>query len=52
MLSDGEKARDGKYEPSRDGKKRINIKAFSNKGKIEVILPSGDVLTVEEKKKK
>ena len=39
----------GKYKPSQDGMKKVNIKAYSQAGKLRIILPSGDELTVKQK---
>jgi len=46
-----EKTQEGKYKPSRDGEKRVSIKAFSRDGKLRIILPSGDSLIVLDKEK-
>lgn len=42
----------GKYKPSQDGMKKVNIKAYSKAGKLRIILPSGDELTVKQKEKR
>ena len=39
-------AKTGHFDTVYNGKKKVNIKGFSKKGKLEVILPSGDVLTM------
>jgi len=42
----------GEFLPVNNGEKRVNIRAYSKEGKLRIILPSGDELTVEQKETK
>ncbi|MBA7487134.1 hypothetical protein ES707_22696 [subsurface metagenome] len=42
----------GEFLPVNSGEKLVNIKAYSKEGKLRIILPSGDELTVSKKEKR
>lgn len=45
-------AETGHFDTVYNGEKKVNIKAFSKKGKLRILLPSGDELVVKHKEEK
>jgi hypothetical protein len=48
----GRNAKTGHFSTALHGEKLVNIKAYSKEGKLRIILPSGDELTVNKKDSK